>query len=54
MTPDIKYRGLKEDTIALFRENDLAVNVWTVDDPYKIDFLLKQGTDYITTNKRFW
>ena len=54
VTPDIKYRGLKEDTIALFRENDLAVNVWTVDDPYKIDFLLKQGTDYITTNKRFW
>lgn len=54
MNPDIKYAGLQEDTISRFQEMGLAVNVWTVDDPYKIDFLLSQGADYITTNKRFW
>ena len=54
ISPDIKYAGLTENTIAYFQENHLAVNVWTVDDPGKIAFLLRQGADYITTNKRFW
>ena len=54
MTPDIKYAGLGEGTISSFQKKGIAVNVWTVDNPYKIDFLLREGADYITTNKRFW
>lgn len=54
ISPDIKYASLNENTIAYFKENNLAVNVWTVDAPDKIAFLLRQGVEYITTNKRFW
>ena len=52
--PDIKYAGLQEDTISILQEMGFEVNVWTVDHPYKINSLLRQGVDYITTNKRFW
>jgi len=39
------------ETIALCHEQGIKVNVWTVDDPKAISFLLSLGVDMLMTNK---
>ena len=39
------------DTVTYCHKNGVAVNVWTVDDPKKMNYLFKCGVDAIITNK---
>lgn len=51
---DADYEALEARTLSHFQENGIAVNLWTVDSVYKAYELIQAGTDYITTDRRFW
>ena len=49
--PHYKIIGALPETVARCHENGIKVNVWTVDDPTTIGYMLNLGVDMIITNK---
>jgi glycerophosphoryl diester phosphodiesterase len=49
--PNYRIIAALPETVAKCHENGIKVNVWTVDDPQTIKFLLERGVDCIMTNK---
>lgn len=47
---DIYFRALTDDGLKALKQNDIEVNVWTVDDKAEAERLAKNGVDYITSN----
>lgn len=47
---DINYKGVTQEIIDYMHENNLVVNVWTVDDKDEAERLASMGVDQITTN----
>lgn len=47
---DINYKGITQEIIDYLHENNLVVNVWTVDDKDEAERLVEMGVDFITTN----
>lgn len=47
---DINYKGITQEIIDYLHENNLVVNVWTVDDKDEAEKLVEMGVDFITTN----
>lgn len=50
MDLDIYFRELTKQRLDILHENDIKVNVWTVDNPKHAEKLANWGVDYITTN----
>lgn len=51
---DCNYKYLFNYTLQRFKERNIPVNVWTVDNEEKVWDFITQKVDYITTNKKFW
>jgi glycerophosphoryl diester phosphodiesterase len=47
---DLFYGRVTKEFINLCKENNIKVNVWTVDDPNKALELIENGVDFITSN----
>ncbi len=47
---DIHYKALTDDGLRALKQNDIEVNVWTVDDKAEAERLARNGVDYITSN----
>ncbi len=47
---DINYMGVTQEIIDFMHQNNLVVNVWTVDDKDEAERLAAMGVDQITTN----
>ncbi|MCL2398859.1 MAG: glycerophosphodiester phosphodiesterase [Defluviitaleaceae bacterium] len=49
--PHYRIAAALPETVARCHEHDIAVNVWTVDEPKVIGYMLNLGVDTIITNK---
>ncbi len=47
---DIYYKGITKEIVDYLHQNNLFVNVWTVDDKEVAESLVEMGVDFITTN----
>ena len=47
---DAYYQAVTPEIVRLMHENQIEVNVWTVDDPQDAEKLISMGVDYITSN----
>ena len=47
----INYKYLSQELYDEFRNNDLGVGVWTVNDSIRMKKFITMGVDFITTNR---